>query len=283
MELSGLKATVLIGLDYFASEAEPGEKADMSRTEGVDAAAFRGFERAAHDKIAESYHEHFSGLTNLAIAPLLAAVSIQNGSHLLEVAAGTGSLAAAAKLHGAGRVMATDLSPNMVSLAAGLHPSIEFLEADVEHLPVNDGAFDCVVCNFGLGHFPAPERAVRECVRTLRKGGSLAFSWWDKPERQRFQGLFLEAMAEAGAQAPAHIPTGPPIFRYSEDDSFNDLLTSAGLSSVSILTIGAHHRVDSVDTLWKGRTWRYGENRHCHQKPKRKSSAKDQVSLGSFG
>jgi SAM-dependent methyltransferase len=223
----------------------------MSRTEGVDAAAFRGFERAAHDKIAASYHEHFSGLTNLAIAPLLTAVSLRHGSNLLEVAAGTGSLAAAAKQHGAGRVLATDLSPNMVALAARLHPSLEFLEADVENLPVADGSFDCVVCNFGLGHFPAPERAVMECVRTLRSGGRLAFSWWDKPDRQRFQGMFLEAMAEAGAQAPTDIPAGPPMFRYSEDNSFAGLLASSGLSSVSILTHAAHHRLAGVDALWE--------------------------------
>ena len=223
----------------------------MSSTKGVDAVAFGEFERAAHDKIAESYHQHFSDLTSLAIAPLLAAVSVGDGSHLLEVAAGTGSLAAAAKQRGAGRVLATDLSPNMVALATRLHPSIEFREADVENLPVAEGTFDCVVCNFGLGHFPVPERAVGECVRALRRGGRLAFSWWDTPDRQRFQGLFLEAIAEAGAQAPTDIPAGPPMFRYSDDDRFAELLASAGLSSVSISTHSANHRLDNVETLWE--------------------------------
>jgi ubiquinone/menaquinone biosynthesis C-methylase UbiE len=152
-------------------------------TGNVDPDAFREFERAAHDSIAESYHEHFACLTAVAIEPLLTAAAVEKGAGVLEVAAGSCDLAAAAKRRGAGRVLATDISPRMISLAARLHPTVEFLEANVENLPIPDGAFDSVICNFGLGHFPDPQRALLECVRVLRDRGRLAFSWWDKPER----------------------------------------------------------------------------------------------------
>jgi ubiquinone/menaquinone biosynthesis C-methylase UbiE len=52
-------------------------------------------------------------------------------------------------------------------------------------LPFEDGSFEAVVCNFGLGHFPRAEYAMAECVRVLRPGGRLAVSWWDEPSRWR--------------------------------------------------------------------------------------------------
>ena len=75
-----------------------------------------------------------------------------------------------------------------------------------EHLPLPDGAMDAVACAFGIGHFPYPETAVAECLRTLAPGGRIAFSWWDRSDRQRIQGLIREAVAEVGAPPPAEVP-----------------------------------------------------------------------------
>jgi hypothetical protein len=33
-----------------------------------------------------------------------------------------------------------------------------------------DGSFDSVICNFGLGHFPEPEAALDKCVWVLVRG-----------------------------------------------------------------------------------------------------------------
>jgi Methyltransferase domain len=37
---------------------------------------------------------------------------------------------------------------------------------------------DAVVCGFGLGHFPRPEAAVAECVRTIKPGGRIALPFY---------------------------------------------------------------------------------------------------------
>jgi ubiquinone/menaquinone biosynthesis C-methylase UbiE len=106
----------------------------------------------------------------LATEPLLDAVRLRPGMHLLDVATGPGALAAEAANRGV-RAVGVDLSPRMLKLARRSYPAVEFHEADVEHLPFADGTFDAVICSFALGHFPRPEAAVAECVRTLNPGG----------------------------------------------------------------------------------------------------------------
>ena len=217
----------------------------------IDEGAFRDFERARHDQLATSYHQFFSAITALAIEPLLAAANVGAGSRILDVACGPGTAASHAAHRGA-LACGIDLAPRMVELANSVHVGIDFREADVEALPFPDRAFDAVVCNFGIGHFPNPERAITECVRVLRPHGRLALSWWDLPSRARLQGIFVDALREVGATPPAGIPAGPPIFRYSGDSELRRVLDEAGLVRIEIQQHSKSHRVDSIETLWSG-------------------------------
>jgi SAM-dependent methyltransferase len=140
----------------------------------------------------------------------------------------------------------------MIELAQQLHPTIEFREADVERLPFPDHAFDAIVCAFGLGHFPRPELAVAECIRTLSQGGRIAFSWWDDPSRQRIQGIFRDAIAEIGVPAPLDVPQGHNVFRFSNSGEFLRLLDGAGLTGVKVTEHAATYFVPDTETLWRG-------------------------------
>src|SRR4051812_23789875 len=131
----------------------------------TDAERLRTFERQGHDALAAGYHSFFAAVTALANKPLLEAVHLHRGMHLLDVATGIGALAAEAADHGVHSIGA-DLSPRMIEMARQSCPHIDFREADVEQLPFADCTFDAVVCAFGLGHFPRPEVAIAECVRT---------------------------------------------------------------------------------------------------------------------
>ena len=216
-----------------------------------DAERLRAFERQGHDALARSYHEFFAEVTSLATEPLLDAVNLHPGTKLMDVASGPGALAAEAANRGA-RAVGVDLSPRMVELTHQLHPAIEYREADVERLPFPDHMFDAVVCAFGLGHFPQPELAVAECVRTLAPGGRITFAWWDDPARQRVQGLFREATAEIGVTVPKDVPQGHNVFRFSNSDEFLRLLNGAGLTGVAITVHTASFFVPDTETLWRG-------------------------------
>ena len=225
----------------------------MSPTElsSSEAERLRAFERRGHDALATSYQAFFAAVTALATNPLLDAVRLHPGTRLLDVATGPGALAAEAASRGA-RPVGIDLSPQMVELARQLYPAINFHEADVEHLPFPDDTFDAVVCAFGLGHFPRPEVAVTESVRTLLPGGRIAFSWWDDPSRQRIQGIFRDAIAEVGVSIPPDVPQGHNVYRFSDTGEFLRLLEGAGLIEVAVTEHATTYSVPDTETLWRG-------------------------------
>ena len=112
--------------------------------------------------------------------------------------------------------------------------------------------FDAVVCAFGLGHFPQPEVAVAECVRTLSPGGRVAFSWWDDPSRQRIQGVFRDAIAEVGVSMPPDVPQGHNVYRFSNTGEFLRLLDGQGLTEVAVVEHATIYSVPDTEPLWRG-------------------------------
>lgn len=218
----------------------------------MDPDTFRDFERAEHDEIADGYRNFFTAVTDYAIEPLLDAAAVGPGVRVLDVATGPGVLAFRAANRDASSVVGVDLSPQMVRLAVAAYPGVVFREADAEDLPFPDRSFDAVVSNFGIGHFPRPERALGEFVRVVTQGGVIAVSWWDVPARHRVNGIFFDAMNEAGAWLPPEVPAGPPMFRFSDDEELSDALRSVGLAEVGVRAFSFTHLLASQEELWNG-------------------------------
>ena len=216
-----------------------------------DADQLRTYERDRHNALAEGYIGFFAPVTALAIAPLLDAVQLRSGMTVADVPTGSGALAAEVKRRGA-TAIGVDISSGMIAQARQRHPDIEFHIADVEHLPIGDGVLDAVVCAFGVGHFPFPEVAVAECMRTLKPGGRIAFSWWDTPDKQRVQGLIRDAVAEVGAKPPSVLPRGHSSLRFCEPSEFRRLLEGGGLVDIALQDHRGMRLLPNVDALWNG-------------------------------
>ena len=109
---------------------------------------------------------------------------------VLEIAAGTGVVtrAMSAALGPGAAIVATDLNQPMLDMAAAVgtrHP-VTWRQADAMQLPFDDGAFDAVVCQFGVMFFPDRAKAYAEARRVLRPGGTFLFNAWDRIEENEF-------------------------------------------------------------------------------------------------
>lgn len=97
-------------------------------------------------------------------------------SHVaLDVATGGGHTAAALARF-VRRVVASDLTPEMLAEARKLAAersctNVEFVAADAECLPFDEGAFDRVACRIAPHHFPDVEAATSEMIRVAKRGG----------------------------------------------------------------------------------------------------------------
>jgi SAM-dependent methyltransferase len=140
----------------------------------------------------------------------------------------------------------------MIELAKRSVPDADFRVANAEALPFAAATFDAVVGNFMIMHVARPEQAIGEFARVLKSGGRLALTAWDAPGPNRFLGVFIDAIAAAGASPPADIPVGPPFFRFSDDAEFTRLLDGAGLVDVGVDAIAFDHSVPSAEHLWDG-------------------------------
>ena len=195
----------------------------------------------------------FETITGLAAPRLTRFAGIVPGAKVLDVACGTGVVALTAAREG-GRVTGGDLTPELINRAqenAALAQSeIAFRLGDVEELPFTDGAFDAVLSQFGHMFAPRPKVTVREMLRVLRPGGTLAFSTWP-PEM--FSGQMFALAARYGPLLPAGVPPpeqwgDPQTVRDRLGDAVRDLAFARDAISMPMLS-PAHGRVFLESTV----------------------------------
>ena len=95
---------------------------------------------------------------------------------VLDLCAGTLDLSRMLIDEGATRVIAADFAEDMLS--SGAHKftesdPIEIMCADARELPIEDNSVDGIICGFGLRNVPELHRALAECSRVLRPGGTI--------------------------------------------------------------------------------------------------------------
>jgi len=180
---------------------------------------YREFERAGWARAASCYADSFEAITRLFAKPLLDAVGARPGSKLLDVACGSGLIAAAAAAAGA-HAEGVDFSPDMVDAATERFPQLAFRQADAEALPFADDTFDAVAIGFGVHHFPFPVRALAEARRVLRVGGRLGFTVWASTDQHMLQKVVVDAVRAIGDPA-AELPLSPA-------GAINDVQTCLG-------------------------------------------------------
>jgi len=224
--------------------------------ERFDPQAFRDFEEEGWDRSASRYADAFGLVTVKFIDPLLDAARVGEGTRLLDIACGPGSLAGKAASRGA-KPVGVDISEGMLSEARRLNLAIEFRRSQAESLPFEAGSFDAVCINFGMHHFAEPNRAAVEAFRVMVTGGRFAYTVWSP--RSTFLDIATAAVEGHGSFDVA-LPEGPPVMALAEHAASDRLLADAGFVEIEIeeptrdmVLESAEHALDVLDSVTRTR------------------------------
>jgi ubiquinone/menaquinone biosynthesis C-methylase UbiE len=191
---------------------------------------------------------------------LLQATAPRSGERVLELAAGPGgpAFAAAALVGPRGEVVQSDVSHEMVAIAAARATALGLANVrsrvlDLEYLDEPDASFDVVLCREGLMLVPDPDRAARELRRVLRPGGRFALTVWGPRARNPWLGVVFDAVsAELGVPTPP--PGVPNPFSLDDADRLAAVLSAAGLADVEVRELATPYRAATIDEWWERTT-----------------------------
>ena len=191
--------------------------------------------------IPEIYDRHIGPVLFEPYAQDLAArIEAPARAEVLELACGTGILTRQllARLGPGAHLVATDLNQPMIDHAMQSLPSdprLEYRAVDAMDLPFGDGAFDRIVCQFGVMFFPDKRIAAREARRVLKRGGTYWFSVWAAIEHNRLIGIGNDTVVRLFPDDPPTFYRTP--FGYYDPAIIRADLESAGFRDVTIETV----------------------------------------------
>jgi ubiquinone/menaquinone biosynthesis C-methylase UbiE len=211
---------------------------------------------AAWDQLTELRQQ----LYDAATWQMLAVADLQLGDQVLDIAAGTGDQSRqAARLVGPeGSVLATDISQEMLAVAArrakqeGLS-NLTTRAMNAEQLDLPENRYDAVISRFGLMLIPDLQQALAEIRRVLKSGGRLAALVWSKPERNPLLTLDGAILAKRRATEEGEEQQFD-LFRLSDAALFASMLKQMGFQEVQVQVIPLTFHFPSFEALtaWWG-------------------------------
>jgi len=210
-------------------------------SDGIDSAGFREAQHRNWDSAAVGWMEwsEFNDRADRHVSERLVELAgVRPGSRVLDVAAGYGepALTAARRAGGEGRVVATDISAEMLAFAreraaaAGLD-NLEFVQSDAAGLDFPSASFDAAVSRWGIIFEPDAEAAAARIRGFLEPGARIAIASWGEADQVPFLSLPMRTTRErlglpappAGTPGPLSRPTPAAIGGLLEGGGFSDV------------------------------------------------------------
>jgi len=177
---------------------------------------------------------------------------VREGQHVLDVASGSGDLAAAfgRRVGRTGRVVMTDINEAMLRvgrdklLDRGVAPPLAL--CDAEKLPFPDATFDLVSVAFGLRNMTHKDRALAEMARVTRPGGRvlvLEFSRPWKPLGPAYDAYSFSILPLLGKYVArdeaAYRYLAESIRMHPDQETLKAMMETAGLARVEYFNLTA--------------------------------------------
>ncbi|HKT72335.1 MAG TPA: bifunctional demethylmenaquinone methyltransferase/2-methoxy-6-polyprenyl-1,4-benzoquinol methylase UbiE [Steroidobacteraceae bacterium] len=209
--------------------------------------------RGVFDSVADRYdlmNDLMSGgLHRLWKRFALSLTHLQPGQQALDVAGGTGDLAAglAGRVGPRGLVVLTDINAAMLArgrdrlIDQGLTTNLRYAQANAERLPFRDAMFDCVTIGFGLRNVTDKPAALASMRRVLKPGGQLIVLEFSHPVLPGLQGLYdaysfraLPLLGKLVARdAPSYQYLAESIRMHPDQETLRSMMEQAGLEGCS--------------------------------------------------
>jgi SAM-dependent methyltransferase len=211
------------------------------QSNAVDPAEFRDGQRESWDVAApgwKKWSDWLDGYAGPVSARLVEMAGVEPGNRVLDIAAGYGepAMTAARKARPDGKVIATDISSEMLAYGreraadAGVD-NLEFMQADASALDFPAESFDAAVSRWGIIFEPDGEGAAGRVRGFLKPGSRMAISSWGTPERvpmiarpmQTAMKLLDVPPPPPGTPGPLSRPTPEAIGGLLEGGGFSDV------------------------------------------------------------
>lgn len=208
------------------------------------------------ESAAEAWHRWGPLLSRWLGGPtetMLDMAGVEERSHVLDVAAGSGdqTMIVARRVGPSGRVLATDISPSILELAAerareaGLD-YVETLTLDGENLDELEAAsFDAVISRVGMIYFPDQQGALAGMRHALKEGGKVAAMVYSTAEKNAFFSVPVSIIRRR-AKLPPPLPGQPGPFSLGGDGALEGAFVEAGFRDVKVEVVDAPLAVESA-------------------------------------
>ncbi len=176
------------------------------------------------------------------LAARAALAGLESPRRLLDVATGTGDLAAELARQADCAIVGADFTRPMLDRAAGKfgRRGFDWIEADALALPFADAVFDAVTIAFGLRNVIDRPRALSELTRVARPGGRVVILEFGTPRRRPLRALYdfysFQVMPRVGrwlSGSDAYLYLARSIRNFWNEQELARAMESRGLHSVT--------------------------------------------------
>ena len=209
----------------------------------------------------------------------VALASLKEGEVILDLGSGAGfdCFLAANSVGKTGKVIGTDMTPEMVEKARenahkGGYENVEFRLGEIENLPVADNHVDAIISNCVINLSPDKERVFQEAFRVLKPGGRLMVSDMvlvsELPDSIKnsvaayigclagaiMQDEYVEAIKAAGFKQVRIVDETSLATDYTpEDPIVQALVNDSGISRADLKRLGSSIRSIKVHAVKSGK------------------------------
>lgn len=228
----------------------------MTAAAATDAEAFKLATRRQWDSCAKGWNDKADLIRTWLREPtdaMLELAGVTPGARVLDVAAGAGdqTLDIAKRVGPTGHVLATDLSPAILQLAADNarhagYPNVETRAEDGETLTVPEASFDAAICRLGLMFFPDPRAGLQRMFGALKPGGRACTMVFSTPDKNPCVAVLVSTAFKHAALPPRGPYEPGGLLSLGKPGLIDELFRAAGFTRVATTRMEAPFCLASV-------------------------------------